>query len=128
MTEAAECREVRSSSKERSVSHRASTVENHLGKEGHQGSRGFSECCSGLLCDGSCGGSLSVTGRNAVEGLRLRDVRVPVSDVEGTNFLLGGFVRSFVLPDSLVSRDVNQLDCGNLTSLGVCKTETLLGI
>ena len=49
-------------------------------------------------------------------------------DVEGTNCLLGGFVRSFVLPDSLVSRDVDQLDCGNLTSVGVCKTETLLGI
>ena len=75
---------------------------------------------------------MSVTGRNAVEvageGLRLGDVRVHVSDVEGTNCLLDGFVRSFVLPDSLVSRDVDQLDCGNLTSVGVCKTETLLGI
>jgi hypothetical protein len=75
---------------------------------------------------------LSVTGRNAVEvvgeGLRLGDVRVHVSDVEETNCLLGGFVRSFVLPDSLVSRDVDKLDCGNLTSVAVCKTEMLFGI
>jgi len=103
VAEAAECRVVRSSSKEWSGSYRVSTVENRLGKKGLQGSRGSSECCSGLLCDGSCGGSLSVTERNAVEvageGLRLGDVRVHESQVEGTNCLLGGFVCLFVLPD-----------------------------
>jgi len=70
---------------------------------------------------------LSVTGRNCVEiageAFILGCIGVRVGHLERSKCLLSSFVGYFVLPDSFVSSNMNQLNCGNLECMGVCKAK-----